>query len=87
MFLDLRHENLAVKVMNSVYWVAESCPQQLLKIKLLKELRFPLFRLHEEIEDFYEYMQPLPEEVEMRNYVIQSVKDIVLELWPNAEVC
>ena len=42
--------------------------------------------LHEEIEDFYDYMQLTDEERAMREYVITSVKKVVLRLWPKAEM-
>jgi len=43
-------------------------------------------RLNEEIEDFYSYMCPLPEEQLMRQKVIERVTTLVTELWPNAKV-
>ncbi|XP_076808412.1 uncharacterized protein LOC143451601 isoform X1 [Clavelina lepadiformis] len=42
--------------------------------------------LHDEIEDFYNYIRPTEEEKCMREHVIKSVKDIVLQLWPTAEL-
>lgn len=45
-----------------------------------------VFRLHEEIEDFFGYMRPLPEEQSMRQDIIKHLTQIVLELWPAAEV-
>nr|CAB3266899.1 non-canonical poly(A) RNA polymerase PAPD5-like [Phallusia mammillata] len=42
--------------------------------------------LHEEIEDFYNFMRPTQEEHEMRQYVIKSVEQEVLKLWPAAKV-
>ncbi|XP_041125097.1 terminal nucleotidyltransferase 4B isoform X2 [Polyodon spathula] len=42
--------------------------------------------LHEEIFDFYEYMSPRPEEERMRKEVVQRIKDVIRELWPNADV-
>ncbi|RXM34617.1 Non-canonical poly(A) RNA polymerase PAPD5 [Acipenser ruthenus] len=41
--------------------------------------------LHEEIFDFYEYMSPRPEEERMRKEVVQRIKDVIRELWPNAD--
>ena len=43
-------------------------------------------RLNEEIEDFYLYMTPLPEERVMRQKVIERVTGLVTELWPSAKV-
>lgn len=43
-------------------------------------------RLHDEIEDFYRYMQPTPAEHQMRLGVIQRIKEVILGLWPQAEV-
>jgi len=43
-------------------------------------------RLHEEIEDFYVYMRPLPEEQLMRTDIITRLSQIVMELWSSAEV-
>lgn len=42
--------------------------------------------LHEEIKDFYEYMSPTAEEANMRNEVVQRIKDVVKDLWPEAKV-
>jgi len=44
-------------------------------------------RLNEEIEDFYSYMCPLPEERLMRQKVIERVTGLITELWPSAKVC
>jgi len=50
-------------------------------------MRIVLCRLNEEIEDFYSYMCPLPEERLMRQKVIERVSGLVTELWPSAKVC
>ena len=42
--------------------------------------------LHEEICDFYSYMQPRPSEVRMRSEVIMRVMHIILNRWPHARV-
>ena len=42
-------------------------------------------RLHEEIEDFYEYIKPTKMEHQMRQEVVNRVKDIVRQLWPQAQ--
>lgn len=42
--------------------------------------------LHEEICDFYSYMQPRPSEVRMRTEVIMRVMHIILNRWPRARV-
>nr|XP_039255416.1 terminal nucleotidyltransferase 4B-like [Styela clava] len=42
--------------------------------------------LHEEIEEFHQYMKPTDEEQRMREHVIREVEEIVLELWPLAKV-
>lgn len=44
------------------------------------------FRLHEEIEDFYEFMSPRPEEDRMRNDVVERITAIIKDLWPPAKV-
>ncbi|XP_077542304.1 terminal nucleotidyltransferase 4B-like isoform X3 [Haemaphysalis longicornis] len=49
-------------------------------------MHYPLQRLHDEIEDFYRYMQPTPAEHQMRLGVIQRIKEVILGLWPQAEV-
>jgi non-canonical poly(A) RNA polymerase PAPD5/7 len=41
---------------------------------------------HEEILSFASWVSPTPEEHKMRRDVIQRVKNVVLELWPNAKV-
>lgn len=45
-----------------------------------------LFRLHEEIKDFYEYMSPREEEERMRMEVVDRIKRVIKDLWPSAEV-
>ncbi|KAJ9587332.1 hypothetical protein L9F63_019159 [Diploptera punctata] len=42
--------------------------------------------LHEEIEDFYNYMSPTPEEHELRFNVVRRIEKVVLSLWPQAKV-
>ncbi|XP_076011744.1 terminal nucleotidyltransferase 4B [Genypterus blacodes] len=42
--------------------------------------------LHEEINDFYEYISPRPEEEKMRLEVVDRIKDVIHDLWPSAEV-
>lgn len=42
--------------------------------------------LHEEICDFYEYMKPLPSEIQMRGEVILRTMSIILNRWPQAKV-
>lgn len=42
--------------------------------------------LHEEIEDFYKYMSPTPEEHQMRLAVVERIKKVVNSLWPEATV-
>ena len=45
-----------------------------------------MFRLHQEIEEFYEYMTATREEHELRLKVINNVKSIIHSLWPQAQV-
>ncbi|XP_058485764.1 terminal nucleotidyltransferase 4B [Solea solea] len=42
--------------------------------------------LHEEINDFYEYISPRPEEEKMRLEVVDRIKGVIYDLWPSAEV-
>ncbi|KAG8231510.1 hypothetical protein J437_LFUL011548, partial [Ladona fulva] len=42
--------------------------------------------LHEEIEDFYQYMSPTPEEHQLRLDVVRRIKKVTLRLWPEAHV-
>ncbi|XP_044283594.1 terminal nucleotidyltransferase 4B [Varanus komodoensis] len=42
--------------------------------------------LHEEINDFYKYMSPRPEEERMRMEVVNRIENVIKELWPNADV-
>ena len=44
------------------------------------------FRLHEEIQDFYEYMSPTSEEANMRTDVVARITNVIKGLWPKAEV-
>uniref|UniRef100_A0A3Q0R1B1 Terminal nucleotidyltransferase 4A n=1 Tax=Amphilophus citrinellus TaxID=61819 RepID=A0A3Q0R1B1_AMPCI len=41
--------------------------------------------LHEEIEDFYKYISPRPEEEKMRQEVVERITGVILELWPSAK--
>lgn len=43
-------------------------------------------RLHEEVEDFYQYISPSPEEHQMRSSVYDAIRDVILKLWKNAAV-
>ena len=47
---------------------------------------FRLLRLHEEILDFYNFMKPRTAEHAMRQEVIARVQEVILRLWPTAEV-
>lgn len=42
--------------------------------------------LHEEIEDFYNYMKPTPEEHSMREDVVQRISNVIIDVWPEAQV-
>uniref|UniRef100_A0A3Q3JXC9 Terminal nucleotidyltransferase 4B n=1 Tax=Monopterus albus TaxID=43700 RepID=A0A3Q3JXC9_MONAL len=42
--------------------------------------------LHEEINDFYDYISPRPEEEKMRLEVVDRIKGVIHDLWPSAEV-
>ncbi|VDQ14196.1 unnamed protein product [Trichobilharzia regenti] len=46
-----------------------------------------LFRLHEEIIDFFDYISPTPEEQFVREMVVARVKEVVYGLWPDCKVC
>lgn len=45
-----------------------------------------LRRLHEEVNDFYDYISPRPEEEKMRLEVVDRIKGVIHDLWPSAEV-
>lgn len=49
-------------------------------------LQIMVLRLHEEMEDFIEYMSQSDEEIYMRNEVVRRIKDVVKELWAEAKV-
>nr|CAD7444407.1 unnamed protein product [Timema bartmani] len=42
--------------------------------------------LHEEVDDFYQYMCPSPEEHEMRLNVVRRIEKVVLQRWPQSKV-
>jgi len=42
--------------------------------------------LHEEIEDFFQYMSPTPEEHQVRVDVVRRIKDVIMKIWPHASV-
>lgn len=67
------------------------CPLKKMSDQLMKELHsvyrrvlFP-FRLHEEIIDFYNYMSPQPQEADMRNAVVERLRSVIKDLWPDAK--
>lgn len=41
--------------------------------------------LHEEILDFAEYIKPTPEELLMRQDVVDRIRKCVVSLWPKAK--
>ncbi|XP_039291026.1 terminal nucleotidyltransferase 4B-like [Nilaparvata lugens] len=45
-----------------------------------------IVELHEEIEDFFHYISPTPEEHNMRMTLVKKLKVIVKQLWPYAQV-
>ena len=46
----------------------------------------PLLRLHQEIIEFTEFLQPTESEEEMRSAAISRVKGVILSLWPHSQV-
>ncbi|BFZ19546.1 hypothetical protein BsWGS_22585 [Bradybaena similaris] len=42
--------------------------------------------LHEEIIDFYEYMSPQAQEADMRHDVVERLRTVIEDLWPDARV-
>ncbi|QDZ19273.1 nucleotidyltransferase domain-containing protein [Chloropicon primus] len=46
----------------------------------------PLLRLHQEIMEFTEFLQPTPDERKMRHDAIARVKETIHSLWPHARV-
>ncbi|OTF69502.1 PAP-associated domain-containing protein 5-like protein [Euroglyphus maynei] len=42
--------------------------------------------LHQEIEDFYNYMRPTPEEQFMRQNVVKRISTVINNFWPEAKV-
>jgi non-canonical poly(A) RNA polymerase PAPD5/7 len=45
-----------------------------------------ILALHQEIEDFYDYMKPKPEEECMREDVVFRISKVVNSVWPHAKV-
>ncbi len=45
-----------------------------------------VFRLHEEIEDFFQYMTPTPQEHQVRLAVVHRIIDVIMKIWPHASV-
>eukprot|EP01147_Barroeca_monosierra_P006644 gene6645-9431_t len=48
--------------------------------------KIPILELHQEILDFWKYMQPTKEEAALRQNFVDRVEQVVHELWPRAEV-
>ena len=44
------------------------------------------YRLHEEIEDFFQYMTPTPQEHQVRLAVVHRIIDVIMKIWPHASV-
>ncbi|XP_057368151.1 terminal nucleotidyltransferase 4B-like [Daphnia carinata] len=42
--------------------------------------------LHEEIEDFFQYMTPTPQEHQVRLAVVHRIIDVIMKIWPHASV-
>lgn len=42
--------------------------------------------LHQEIEEFFNFMSPRPEEASMRHEVVGRIETVIQELWPDAQV-
>ncbi|EGD76059.1 hypothetical protein PTSG_00768 [Salpingoeca rosetta] len=51
-----------------------------------KYSKIPSIALHQEIVDFHKYMEPMKEEVTLRRAFVDRVKEVILGLWPKAEV-
>jgi len=45
-----------------------------------------VYGLHLEIQDFYNYISPLPQEECMRNDVVQRITNLITTIWPAAKV-
>lgn len=54
--------------------------------ELRKHYNSGVIGLHEEIEDFYNYMKPTQEEQLMRQDVVRRISNIIKEVWPEAKV-
>lgn len=52
----------------------------------LREYEFNSVGLHEEILDFCKYISPRPSEEAMRNEVVQRVRSVIQNKWPEAKV-
>jgi len=46
----------------------------------------PLLLLHNEIIDFYHFIKPTQEETNNKNKIVQKIKDLASEVWPEAQV-
>lgn len=44
------------------------------------------YRLHEEMEDFFNYMSPTEEEHSVRLSVVHKIKSVIHSLWPESTV-
>lgn len=72
--------------------VASSAPNALTKLyggtpwKKDKPYKSGIDRLHEEIEDFYEYMSPTPAEKQMRKNLVDRIGDVIKDKFPGVEV-
>ena len=52
-----------------------------------KEYTCDIMGLHDEIEDFYEYIKPCSSERRMRAEVIERVRNVIVSKWSQAQVC
>lgn len=51
-----------------------------------KEYTLDIMGLHDEINDFYEYIKPRPSERQMRAEVIDRLRKVITDKWPQAQV-
>lgn len=45
-----------------------------------------MIALHQEIEDFVAFVEPLPAELTLRQEIVAQLSDVVHGIWPAAEV-
>lgn len=71
----LNRSGECIKQFGGIPWIPEG-----------KKYSSGVLGLHEEIQDFYQYMSPTPEEHLTRSEVVERMRTIIRSIWPHSKV-